>query len=358
MKLWGVVALALVFTAVAHAQYTLPSTDFFLQDRPYDTFLRDYFRFQEPKPLRIEYWHVNWLDSDDDASSEFTDYLHLEGLLPIYTGTRLTVDIPFQYSHVPVWGESNGKTFGDSLNILDPHLMTRWTLTDKLRAIVGWEYQMKGDSENFGKTIGKRICLLKGYLSYDLHPQLNLVAGARLDRYLYDTDEQPDAFELADRLYYEPAVMLNWHPSDAFILLLGMPYMGVHLELGDLLKAEARVGIDERAQIAITATPVERTIATVRLFNTPYKEFPIDVLTEDGTLIEMLSYTGKSIIFELGWKLNPAALAGIGFRYGFSSDLELKDRYNENTIEELDGKSHFAIGATFTLGIEALLGMR
>jgi len=356
MKLWRVVALALVFTAVAHAQYTLPSTDFFLQDRPYDTFLRDYFRFQEPKPLRVEYWLVNWLDSNDD-SSEFTDYLHIEGLLPIYIGTRLTVDIPFQYSHVPVWSESNGKTFGDSLNILDPYLMTRWTLTDRLKAIVGWEYQMKGDSEDFGKTIGKKICLLKGYLSYDLHPQLNLTAGARLDRYLYDTD-QPDVFKLSDRLYYQPAIMLNWHPSDALILLLGMPYMGVHLELDDMLKAEARVDIDERVQIAITATPVERVIATVRLSNIPYREFPIDVPVEDGILIEMLSYTGRSILFELGWKLNPAALAGIGFRYGFNSDLELKDRYNENTIEKLDGKNHFAIGATFTLGIEALLGMR
>ena len=357
MRIWVIIALMLMFTAVAHAQYKLPAIDFFLHDRAYETFLRDYFRFDEPKPLRVEYWHVTWVDSDE-LSSQFTDYLHLETLIPIYLGERLTVDIPFQYSYVPIWAEGQGSTFGDNINLLDPYLMTRWTISDRFKAIVGWEYTMKGVSEGFGKTIGKKICLLKGYASYDLNSQLNVAAGARFDRYLYDTDEEPDAFELADRLYYQPAIMLNWHPSEGLILLLGMPYTGVHLELGSMLKAEARVDIDKKAEIALSATHDERIIATLRFFNTPYKEYPIRTSKEDDALIRMLSYTDKNFLLELGWKLNPAALASVGFRYGLGGDVELKDRYNEKIIETLDGKDYYAIGATFTLALEALLGMR
>ena len=231
--------------------------------------------------------------------------------------------------------------------------MTRWTLSDHLKAIVGWEYTMKGVSERFGETIGKRICLLKGNVSYDLNSQLNVVAGSRLD-----TDEESGAFELADRLYYQPAIMVNWHPSERLILLLGMPYTGVHLKLGDMVKAEARANIDKKAEIALSVSPVERVIATLKFSNTPYKEYPIRKKGEDDPLIKMLSYTDKSVSFELGWKLNPAALASLAFRYGSAGDAELKDRYNENILEELDGKAHFDVGATFTMALEALLGMR
>ncbi|MFC1715122.1 hypothetical protein ACFL6S_15755 [Candidatus Poribacteria bacterium] len=357
MRIWVIIALMLMFTAAAHAQFELPVIDFFLHDRPYDTFLRDYFRFNEPKPLRVEYSHTSWQDSDE-RSTEFSDYLHLEGMLPIYLGGKLTIDIPFQFSHVPIWAESEETLFGDSINLLDPHLMTRWTFSDRLKAIVGWEYTMKGVSENFGKTIGKRICLLKGYVSYDLNSQLNVVAGSRLDRYLYDTDEESGAFELADRLYYQPALMLNWHPNERLTLLLGMPYTGVHLKLGDMVKAEARANIDKKAEIALSVSPVERVIATLKFSNTPYKEYPIRKRGEDESLIKMLSYTDKSVALELGWKLNPAALASLALRYGSGGDVELKDRYNENILEELDGKAHFDVGATFTMALEALLGMR
>ena len=379
MRVWWVVALIFVFTTAAHAQHVSTSANFFVHDRFYETFLRDHMRFKELKPLRIEYWNINWMDSSEGAD-EYKDYLYFEGLLPIYTGKKVIVDIPFQYRHLPMWVEDEETSYGGSLNVIKPELITRWTLTDRIKAIVGWEYNMKGDSDTVGGAVGRKICFLKTFFSYDIHPQLNFIAGARLDRYYYDTDEEPDDFELSNRLYYNPAVMLNWHPSNSFILLVGIPGMGAHLEFGNVLKVEARASIDEDAQIAISVRPFEKIIATLRFLNTPYKEIPVEiheerripvetlsdtdrnvlvgVQEEDITLTQMLHYTDKSILFEIGWKLNPAALGALGFRYSPDDDVEFKDVTNKNVIQKLDGKSNFAIGATFTVDLEVLFGMR
>ena len=383
MRIWNAVALIgaiALFTAAAHAQYTSPAVDFFMHDRFYDTFLRDHYRFEEPMPLRIEYWYVNWLDSGGGAN-EYKDHLHLEGLFPVYRGRKLIIDLPFQYFRLPIWAEIEEQagteipSYGGYINVLHPNLMTRWTITDRLKSIIGWEYNLKGDGGeegNFGKPSGRIVCLLKGFLSYDLHEQLNFAAGARFDRYYYDTREDPDiSFKLADRLYCQPAIMLNWHPSDSFTLLLGIPGAGVHLELSRVLKAEARVSIDERgmgdfphAEIAIRAKPLERTNLTLRFFNTPYMEIPIkgsslQQLEASSTTpqAERLFYTDKSIILEIGRELNPAALVSLGFRYSPGGDVELKDR-NYKNVTKLDTKPHFAVGATFTVDIEALAGVR
>lgn len=357
MRIWTAVILMLMITIGAQAQYASPSVDFFLHDKFYDFFLRDHYRFETPNLLRIEYWNVRWLDSDEDTS-EYGDYLHLEGVFPIYAGKKMKINIPFHYRHVPIWAESKDATFGASVNVLEPYLISYLTLTERLKAIVGWEYNLKGDNEYFGAAVGRKICLLKAFFSYDLHPQLNLVAGARLDRYYYDTDEEPDFFKLANRLYYHPGVMLNWHPNDKFIFMLGLPGSGVHLEFGDVLKAEARVSIDGKTQIAVCANPTDRITTTLRFLNTPYVEMPVKIPGEDSLLVEMLSYTDKSILLETGWKLNPAAMASLGFRYSPGGDVKIKDRANENVIRELDGKPSFAIGATFTMSLEALLGIQ
>lgn len=357
MRFWGTVALIFLFSAATQAQYISPAADFFLYDRFYDTFLRDHFRFREPKPLRVEYWNINWLDSGERAD-EYKDYLHFEGRIPIYTGAKLMVEFPFQYRHVPLWAESDESTLGKNINVVEPELLARWTFTERLKAIFGWEYNLKGDGDTFGKSVGREICFLEAFLSYDLHPQLNLAAGARLDRYYYDTGEEPDIFKLTDRLYYHPAIMLNWHPGDNFIFLLGFPGVGAHLGFGEIIKIETRVAVDKEAQIALSVRPVERLIATLRFLKIPYMEIPTEIHEEGRTLTEMLCYTDKNALFEIGWKLNPAALASVGFRYSPGGDIELRDRANENIIKKLDGKSSFAVGATFTMSIEALLGMR
>jgi hypothetical protein len=351
-----------VITAAAHAQSTSPAVDFFMHDRFHETFLRDHYRFEEPKPLRIEYWYVTWLDSSEGAD-QYRDYLHFEGLFPVYTGQKLIVDIPFHYSHVPIWAETEENDFGNSINVLEPYLITRWRITNRLKSIIGWEYNLKGDGGdegNFGKSSGRQICLLKAFFSYDLHAQLNFVAGVRFDRYYYDIHEEPDvSFELADRLYSQPAVMLNWHPSDDFTVLLGIPGVGIHLALGDVIKAEARAGINKKAEIAFRVRPLERTNATLRFLNVPYMEIPIKgrSFQEENLLAERLCYTDKSILFEIGRELNPAALVSLGFRYSPGSDVELKDRRYKDVIK-LDGKPRFVIGVTFTVDIEALAGAR
>ena len=381
MRIWQVMAFMLIFlfANAANAQYMSMSSDFFMHDRFYETFLRDYMRFNEPKPLRIEYWNINWLDSGEGAD-EYKDYLHFESLIPIYTGAGLIVDIPFQYRHVPTWAEKGDSSYGGSVNVLKPYLMTRWTLTDRFKAIAGWEYNLKGDSDTFGKSVGREICLLKTYFSYDIHPQLNLIAGSRLDRYYYDPDAESDPFrfEVSRRLYYRPALMLNWHPNKNYAFLLGIPGMGARMGFGNMLKVEARADINKAAQIAINVRPVERVIVILRLINAPYTEIPIEVnkehLTpaeesyytggnvfipfEEITLTEMLGYTDKSAMFEIGWKLNPAALASVGGRYSFGGNVEIRDATNVDVIENLDGKPNFALGITFTVSIEALLGMR
>jgi hypothetical protein len=360
MRILKAIAFMLIFTAAAHAQGRFSAIDFFMHDRFYDTFLRDHYRFQEPLSLRIEYWYESWLDSSEGAD-EYRDHLHLGGLIPIYRGLdeKLSVDIPFQYRRMPIWAETEGTVFGKNINVLKPYLMSRWVITDRLKSIVGWEYNLKGDDDYFGESNGREICLLKAIFSYDLHNQLNLVAGLRFGKYYYDTDEEPDAFELADRLYYHPAVMLNWHPSDDLIVLLGIPGAGVHVALGEAFKAEARASIDEEYEVAIRAIPYEGIKATLRFLNSPYKEIPIQsrVFSESGTLDERLSYTDRSIVFEIGKELNPAALASLGFSYSPGGDVELQDRTHKDSII-LDGKPRFAIGATFTMDIEALISKR
>jgi len=367
MRVWKAIALMFMITAAAHAQSTSPAVDFFMHDRLHETFLRDHYRFKEPKPLRIEYWYVNWLDSSEGAD-EYRDHLHLEGLFPLYTGQKLIVDIPFHYSYIPIWAETGEDDFGSSINVLEPHLISRWRITNRLKSIIGWEYNLRGDGGdegNFGKSSGRQICLLKAFFSYDLHTQLNFAAGARFDRYYYDIGEEPDvSFKLADRLYCQPAIMMNWHPSDNFTMLLGIPGVGVHLALGDVLKAEARATIDGKAEIAFRVRPLERISATLRFLNVPYMEIPIKgrnfhtVAAQHAVpLAERLCYTSKSILIEIGRELNPAALASLGFQYSPGGDVELKDKRYKDVIK-LDGKSHFAIGATFTVDIEALAGAR
>ena len=367
MKTRWVVLFAFIFFAIviaANAQDVMPAVDFFMYDRFHEVFLRDYFRFQEPKPLRMEYWYENWLDSTGDTD-EYRDHLHIEGSLPIYAREKFRVDIPFQYSRVPVWAEGDGYTFGGSINLFKPYLITRWWITDSLKSIVGWEYNLKGDGKKFGGASGRQICLFNGLLSYDLIKQLNLVAGVRLDRYYYETgkehgiDEYPDAFKLARRLYYRPAAMLNWHPNNNFTILLGIPDSGVRLVLGDLLKAEARADVNKRFEVALEMSPIERIRATLRFLNLPFTGIPIEstVFQENNPPADRLYFTSKSIIFEVGWELNPASIASLGLRYSPSSNVEFKDRDYKDVID-IDSKSSYAIGVTFIVDIEALIGRR
>lgn len=362
MKILAVLTLIFILTTAGYAQldYTSQAADFFMHDRLYDMFLRDYLRFEEPRALRIEYLNVNWLDSDK-AASEYADLLSLEGLIPFYANKNFMIDVPIQYLNMPVWAENGENAFGGSLNTLRSSLRVRWSINDQLKSVISAGYNVKGVGDVFGESMGREINLLKAIFSYDLHHQLNFAAGGSFSRYYYDTQETPDTnFEIANRLYFEPTVMINWHPNEVFTLLLGIPNAGVHLELGGLLNAEARVSLDKKTEIALNMTPYERIIATLRFQNSPYMEVPAKpyISSSDNTEIERLYYTSKSILFEIGCKLNPAALASLGFRYSPGNDLEIRDRSGENTIQELNGKPHFAIGATFTVDIEALLGMQ
>ena len=157
--------------------------------------------------------------------------------------------------------------------------------------------------------------------------------------------------------------MLNWHPTDDLIVLLGVPGQAVHLALGQVLKLEARVSIEKEVEIAMRVRPVERLSILLRLLNTPCEEVPIEgrSFNDAGvqgavSLAERLSYTDKAVILEVGRELNPAAVASLGFRYGRVDNVQLKGESNEDVIEELDGKPHFAVGITFTVDLEALVG--
>jgi hypothetical protein len=92
------VAFLLMLATTTYAQYVSPAIDFFMQGRQYDTFLRDYFQFNEPKPFRIDYNYVKWLDSSSDAG-DYADNLHLETALPIYASDRHTV-LLFQIAYM------------------------------------------------------------------------------------------------------------------------------------------------------------------------------------------------------------------------------------------------------------------
>ena len=340
--------LMLTFAAAAHAQTTSPAADFFMHDIFYETFLRDYYRFEETKPLRIEYWYTTWLNSGEGAE-EHGDHVQLEGTIPI----RDTVDVSLRYSYMPIWSETDEFTFGSNISVFHSRLLTRWTISDRIKYIVGLEYNLKGDGNEFNKASGRMISLLEGFFSYDLHAQLNVVAGARLDRYYYDIHDKPDtSFKLFGGLYAQPSIMLNWHPSEHFIVLLGIPGAGIHLALTDLIKVEARASVDKRAEIALRVKPYESTYATFRFLNIPYVDIPIQ--DSDEPLAKWLSYTDRSIVFEVGRELNPASLASLGFRYSPGNDVELKDKRHRD-IRELESKSRFAIGVTFTVDMKALI---
>ena len=127
----------------------------------------------------------------------------------------------------------------------------------------------------------------------------------------------------------------------------------------EMLKAEARVSLDKKAEIALSVKPRDRIKAILRFINTPYIDIPVKScsLSEDTPLAERINYTDRSIIFEIGWELNPASLVALGLRYNPGDDVVFKDRYCED-ITSLDGKPSFAIGATFTVDMRALAGAR
>jgi len=346
-----------MFAASAYAEHVLPAVDFFMHGRSHDTFLRDYFRFEEPKPFRIEYHYVNWLDSGA-GTDEYRDHLHLECTFSAYMGEKLLVDLPFRYSRVPIWAESKEANLGRNIGSLHSGLIARWPITDRLKSIVGFEYNTKGDGKNFGKSAGRMICLLKGFLSYDLHEQLNFAVGGRFDRYYYDTDEF-NISKLSDRLYLNPSIMVNWHLNNNLILLLGVPDFGISLGFGNTFKAEARGSINKEAQLAFRTKPIERTNITLRFFNTPYVEVPVrnPDLQEGDLLGKRLTHTDRNVCFEIGWELNPAALASLGIQYGLGGDVKLKELHSKKACT-LDGKPYLAIGVIFTVDIETLFQLR
>jgi hypothetical protein len=121
------------------------------------------------------------------------------------------IDIPFYYSRLPIWAEKDKINFGDDVNILSPSILLKLTLSDKLKSTVGVEYNIKGDSDTFGKLEGKMVCIPELILSYKLFKKLNFMIGGRLERYYFDTEETDLAVKLDDQLYFRPAGMINWY---------------------------------------------------------------------------------------------------------------------------------------------------
>jgi len=355
MKTCLFIFVFILIATFARAEYVSPAIDFFMHGRQYETFLRDHYRFDEQKPLRIEYSYIQWQNSHS-ISSEFSDYLNLETTLPTYMSQRLYFDIPFVYSRVPIWSESKETDFGCSINTINLSLMGKLVITNNFRSIIGLEYDIKGDSDAFGKTDGRMISIPKLVLSYELFKQLNVMAGARLDKYYYDTDEANYALKLADRLYCQPMGMLNWHPSDNFILLLGLPYSGVSIGFGNLLKFEARGSVNNDVELGLRLKPANRTNITFRFINTPYTEIPVESFKISGKFLTgRISHTRKTVSVEAGVELNPGALASFSAQYSPGADVKFKNEKQEYT---LDGKPGFAIGAKFTVDIEALLQIK
>jgi hypothetical protein len=355
MKICLVIFLLMLATT-AYAQYVSPAIDFFMQGRQYDTFLRDHFQFDEPKPLRIDYNYVKWLDTSSDTS-EYADNLHLEASMPIFVSDRLAVDVPFYYYRLPIWAEKDKIDFGDDINILSPSVLVKIALSDKLKSTIGIEYNLKGDTETFGKLESKMVCIPELILSYDLFKKINLMIGGRLERYYYDTEETDLSVKLDDQLYFKPAGMINWHPSRHFKLLLGVPYSGVSIDLNSKIKAEARVSTTKSAEVALRIKPAEKTNISLRFNNSPYLEIPVFGLRvgKDEFLDGRFSSTRQSVGFEIGRELNPAALASFAGQYSPRSDLTFNASGKEY---KLDCKPNFAIGAKFTVDIKALLQMQ
>ena len=354
-----ILALMLITTFAYADEYVSPTIDFFMHGRQYDTLIRDHYRFEEQKPLQIEYSYVKWLDSRS-ISSEYSDYLHLETTLPIYKAKRFAIDIPLDYSRIPIWAESEKTDFGCGVNILYVSLMGRVLITNSLRSIIGFEYNTKGDSDTFAKADGRMISIPKLILSYEMPGHLNVMAGVRLDKYYYETEETDFALKLNDRLYCQPMGMLNWHPSDNLILLLGVPYSGISIGLGKLLKVEARGSIVRQdVELGMRLKPIDRTNVTLRFLSTPYSEIPVigfKVSEKEKFLTGRISHTRKTMSFEAGRELNPGALAALGIQYSPGSELKFKDE--KQKYHPLDGKPNFTIGARLTVDIEALLQIK
>ena len=95
MKTCLFVFVFILIATFAYADYVSPAIDFFMHGRQYETFLRDHYRFDESKPLRIEYSYMKWRNSHS-LSSEYSDYLSMEITLPTYKSQRLSIDIPVE----------------------------------------------------------------------------------------------------------------------------------------------------------------------------------------------------------------------------------------------------------------------
>ncbi|HGJ65287.1 TPA: hypothetical protein ENS27_07865 [bacterium] len=357
--------LFLIFTfttAVCAEDFPIPTIDFTMHNRIYDVFIRDHFRFNEPKPLQIEYNYTKWLDSKGNYD-EFADHILIETDLPIYKSKKILVDIPFSYSRLPIWSEGNEILYGATISTITPSILSRFIITDKFRSILGVEYTLKGNSgaelSAFGKSKGRMICIPNLVLSYDLFNQLNIMAGGRIERYYYDTNDNDYAMELSNRLYLRPIAMLNFHPSDNFAILLGFPYLGGYVSLfNGIIKADARANLNKNFEAGFKIRPINKTHLTFRLSNTPYKEIPIEgFLVESGELLDgRLEHTRKTVSFEAGRELNPAAIVSLNTQYSPESDVDFTA--NSGKEYNLDGKPHYTIGVKFTVDIEALLQLK
>lgn len=352
-----VIILILMISNFASAEYVTPAVDFFMYGRSYDMQLRDYFRFEEPKPLRIEYFYINWLESQS-GSGEFRDRLHIETMVPIYKGEKLLVDIPIEFSRIPTWAEKENYSFGDNISNLETDLIVRWNLKNKLKFMLGGEYKLKGGSEIFGKSSGMTISPIKLISSYDISKRINFAIGIRLDKYYYDTDEESESFKLSNRLYYYPISMINLHTGEKITLMLGYPDSGVSLSFIDMIKAEARISINQEIQCAIRLRPINRTNISLRYLKIPYKEIPVRPLVSpyDEPIADRVSFNSNVFSFEIGRELNPAALASIGFSYFPDFDVNFKNDHRD--VITLNGKSNYVLGITFTVDFATLFQIR
>ena len=349
-------------TAISAEDFPIPEVDFFMHGRQYDIFIRDHFRFDEPKPLQIEYNYTKWLDSKGNFS-EYADHIVIETDLPIYKSKKILVDIPFSYSRLPIWSESEKILYGATISTITPSILSKFIIADKFRSIVGIEYNLKGNSgaelAAFGKPRGRMICIPNLVFSYDLLNQLNIMAGGRLERYYYDTKDTDYAMELSNRLYLRPIAMLNFHPSDNFAILLGLPYLGGYISLfNGIIKADVRANLNKNYEAGLKIRPINKTHLTFRLLNMPYKEVPIeDFISASGELLDgRLERTRKTISFEAGRELNPAAIVSLNVQYNPKSDVDFTA--NNGKEYNLDGKPNYSVGVKFTVDIEALLQLK
>ncbi|MBD3184914.1 hypothetical protein GF312_21710 [Candidatus Poribacteria bacterium] len=352
---FSITILMILFAGIAQAQETSEAIDFFMYGRLQESLIRDYYQFDDPGSLRLEYWYENWANSDYH-SSEYKDHLHIEGRIPLYRRGIFMLDLPLQYDLIPVWAEKDRTLFGKNLSFLNIEILTRWTIAQGLKSMLSIGYNVKGDGEKFGTSEGRKISLLRGSLSYEPANYLSMAAGIDLDRYFYDTDENPGSYELSDRLYFLPIAMINWHPGNNFLLMLGYPYSGLHLSYEDIIKTELRASLHQNIDFGIRVKPVERLNIVLRFLYRPYYGVPVEGydLYQNIWLGDQLEFTEKSFVLEIGRELNPAALASIGIRYTPEDEIEIKDKEN-NEIWKTDINSRLAFGVTFTVDLNALI---